>query len=112
MVLQPTQIQTNDQMDILAGQWTITCDFQLSQPHTLVFRYVAPSISFFYSMQLTVDDAVIYSQRLFFPAIRSDECTFMVEGVPCIFSYQFGIFSRKINVIVGHETVLDTGRGL
>jgi hypothetical protein len=63
-------------------------------------------------MQLTIDDDRVYDERLYFPAIRSDERVFYVEGVPCVFSYQFGIFGRKIRLIVGEETVLAVNRGL
>lgn len=112
MALQPSQIQTNDQMDILAGNWTISCSFMLSEPHTIVFQYVAPVISFFYTMNVLLDGKTVYSERLFFPAIRSDDCSFNVEGVPCLFSYQFGILGRRIVVIVGKNTILDVERGL
>lgn len=112
MALQPSHIQTNDQMDILAGEWTIQCDFKLSKSHSVVFQYIAPVISFFYTMQLKIDDEIVYSERLFFPGIRSDERTFHVDGVPCVFSYKFGIFGRKIRLMVGEETVLAVDRGL
>ena len=112
MAVQPIHIQTNDHMDILAGEWTITCDFKLAKSHTVVFQYVAPVISFFYTMHLKIDDEVVYSERLYFPAIRSDKQVFHVDDVPCVFSYKFGIFGRKIRFVVGDETILAVNRGL
>jgi hypothetical protein len=112
MTLQPTHIQTNDRMDILAGEWKIHCAFKLETFHTVLFQYTAPVVSFFYTMQLTIDDSRVYDERLYFPAIRSDERVFYVEGLPCIFSYQFGIFGRKIRLIVDGKTILSVDRGL